>query len=347
MVRMVDVFREAKRVLRPHGTLWLNLGDTYSQDTKWGGKSGQKNYTSVAGGYQTCRNLRTNSGLKAKDLVGIPWRVALALQADGWYLRSDIIWHKPNPMPESVTDRPTKSHEYIFLLSKSEHYYYDADAIREPHKDESLERWKPGSTWDGERVRGYPSGAKHSMVPEQMCHPLGRNKRTVWTVATQPFPGTHFATFPPKLIEPCILAGTNSMVCPACGAPWERVRESTGHVNRREVAHVPNHDRTRTDSTGWAPTSRGTDEFSPACKCPNNDGSETGVVLDPFGGSGTTSLVAARLGRNSVYIDLNPEYLRMAAGRLRQETEQLNLFTEHRIEVMDHDYQILRRANHE
>jgi len=269
--RMVDVFREVKRVLRTDGTLWLNLGDTYSQDTKWGGKSGQKNRSSVIGGYQTCRNLRTNSGLKPKDLVGIPWRVAFALQADGWYLRSDIIWHKPNSMPESVADRPTKAHEYIFLLSKSEHYYYDADAIREPHKDENF-----GSTWDGERVRGYPSGAKHSMVPEQMCHPRGRNKRTVWTVATQPFPDAHFATFPPKIIEPCILAGTSAKVCPKCGAPWERIRERTGHINRREAAHVPNSAPTKTDSTGWAPTSQGTDEFRPACKCPVNDGSEPG-----------------------------------------------------------------------
>ena len=212
VAKMVEVFREVRRVLRDDGTLWLNLGDSYANDTKWGGQSGEKNRSSVIGGYQTCRNLRTNSGLKPKDLVGIPWRVAFALQADGWYLRSDIIWHKPNSMPESVADRPTKAHEYIFLLSKSEHYYYDADAIREPHKDESLERWKLGSTWDGERVRGYPSGAKHSMVPEQMCHPRGRNKRTVWTVATQPFPDAHFATFPPKLIEPCILAG-----CPIGG----------------------------------------------------------------------------------------------------------------------------------
>ncbi|MCG8400019.1 MAG: site-specific DNA-methyltransferase, partial [Firmicutes bacterium] len=118
--------------LRNDGTLWLNLGDTYSQDTKWGGKSDHKNYTSVAGGYQTCRNLRTNSGLKPKDLVGIPWRVAFALQDDGWYLRSDIVWYKPNPMPESVTDRPTKAHEYLFLLAKSQRYYYDHDAVKEP-----------------------------------------------------------------------------------------------------------------------------------------------------------------------------------------------------------------------
>jgi site-specific DNA-methyltransferase (adenine-specific) len=168
---MVDVFREVRRVLRDDGTLWLNLGDSYA----------------AARSYQVRDNKHTDvgntmassvpEGLKPKDLVGIPWRVAFALQADGWYLRSDIVWAKPNPMPESVTDRPTKSHEYVFLLAKSARYFFDADAVRETSSDD-----------------------------------FGRNIRSVWTIATAPYPGAHFATFPPKLVEPCVKAG-----CPVGG----------------------------------------------------------------------------------------------------------------------------------
>ena len=206
--KLVEVFREVRRVLRDDGTLWLNLGDSYAGSGKgaWANKDGgQKEvYIPDPDGPEARMN-KTPIGLKPKDLIGIPWRVAFALQSDGWWLRQDIIWHKPNPMPESVTDRCTKAHEYIFLLSKSERYHYDADAIAE----ESVE---PNRTRN-DRV----GGSSHS---ERGQHSEGgftfgsetRNKRSVWTVATKPYSGAHFATFPPKLIEPCILAG-----CPAGG----------------------------------------------------------------------------------------------------------------------------------
>jgi DNA modification methylase len=208
---LVAVFREVRRVLRDDGTLWLNLGDSYYSTTATQGRNEDKSVGSltggtaklIAGGNSTYR--RDVPGLKPKDLIGIPWQVAFALRADGWYLRSDIIWAKPNPMPESVTDRPTKAHEYLFLLSKSARYYYDADAVREAPSESTSERW--GDDLSKRRPDGEPTTA---FVPgENTCgvHPNGRNKRSVWTVATQPFPGAHFATFPPKLIEPCVLAG--------------------------------------------------------------------------------------------------------------------------------------------
>lgn len=210
---MVAVFREVRRVLSDDGTLWLNLGDSYAG----GGHTGRRDCGRDMGGgrggnyrngvsapvEQIARSVPDN--LKAKDLVGIPWMVAFALRADGWYLRSDIIWSKPNPMPESVTDRPTKAHEYIFLLSKSKNYYYDADAIREPH--ESLEATQKRSNFDNK-------GTKHVRQSDLGRNRLeyfadgGRNKRSVWHVTPQPYPEAHFVTYPESLIEPCILAGS-------------------------------------------------------------------------------------------------------------------------------------------
>ena len=209
---MVAVFREVWRVLRDDGTLWLNLGDSYANTGKGGGGRQGNAWLDHGGKTTDCAGTFKYAppGLKPKDLVGIPWRVAFALQADGWYLRSDIIWHKPNPMPESVTDRPTKAHEYIFLLSKSQRYYYDADAIKEDAKYPNDKRRPLGSegAWqmDG-RGRGDNGGG----VAYE--HETSRsNKRSVWTVPPQTYKGAHFATFPPKLIEPCVLAG-----CPLGG----------------------------------------------------------------------------------------------------------------------------------
>jgi len=197
--KMVDVFREVRRVLRDDGTLWLNLGDSYSNGGRTTRAPDSKN---IAREMDT----RPDAGLKPKDLVGIPWRVALALQADGWYLRQDIIWHKPNPMPESVRDRCTKAHEYIFLLSKSPKYYYDYEAIKEPATsvEEHLKRKKiVKSHGDSQESTEWMSGGHNALSLSET-----RNKRSVWTVATKPFSGAHFATFPPELIEPCILAGS-------------------------------------------------------------------------------------------------------------------------------------------
>jgi DNA modification methylase len=223
---MVGVFREVRRVLKDDGTLWLNIGDSYNGS---GAKSVQINSPKqMTSRGATSQRGTMVEGCKAKDLIGMPWTLAFALRADGWYLRSEIIWHKPNPMPESVTDRPTKSHEQLFLLSKSSTYFYDAEAIKEPSAD----------------IMGT---AKQYATFE-----LLRNARTVWTIATQPYSGAHFATYPPALIEPCIKAGS----------------------------------------------------------------AKDDTVLDPFGGAGTTGLVADRLGRNAILCELNPEYAELARKRI-------------------------------
>jgi DNA modification methylase len=235
---MVDVFSEVKRVLCGEGTLWLNLGDSYAGS--WGAqghfrestsnkttlsRNQIRNHPKLAHHTGTVRG----EGLKAKDLVGIPWLMAFALRADGWYLRSDIIWSKPNPMPESVTDRPTKAHEYLFLLSKSARYYYDADAIREPGKNyeddvrrvaaqHTANKSTPDSERNGLRVRHDKQrghGRRHAgfnerwdVMSKDEQGAMGRNKRSVWTIATQPYPEAHFATFPEELVRPCVLAGS-------------------------------------------------------------------------------------------------------------------------------------------
>ena len=207
--RMVEVFRAVRDVLADDGTVWLNLGDSYGRGTRTENPSDAKRGTGFhatitkdAGYGAPC----LAQSLQNKQLLGIPWRVALALQADGWYLRSDIIWHKPNPMPESVTDRPTKAHEYLFLLSKSERYYYDADAIREPDSGQDHPR----------NVLALPEPTGGLMSPHRgiRCaegrNGKGRNKRSVWTIAPRPFRGAHFAVFPPALIEPCVLASSRT-----------------------------------------------------------------------------------------------------------------------------------------
>jgi DNA modification methylase len=211
---VLGIFGEVRRVLRNDGTLWLNLGDCYAGARAAGGGTmagfndryfGRKTAGDKQRAVDESKPSRPRAtGLKAKNLVGIPWRVALALQADGWILRSDIIWHKPNPMPESVQDRPTRAHEYLFLLSKSESYFYDPSAIREAPAASSIERLKRtgrGAIVDPSRREASPDMAKP-------IHPEGRNKRSVWTVSTKPFRGAHFAVFPPDLIEPCVLAGS-------------------------------------------------------------------------------------------------------------------------------------------
>jgi len=215
---MVEVFRCVRDVLADDGTLWLNLGDSYTGSASTGGTGKETAYT----GARSLPNKRAE-GLKPKDLIGIPWRVAFALQADGWYLRQDIIWHKPNPMPESVTDRCTKAHEYIFMLSKSARYFFNNDAIREPWEGEAAKAVAMGTKEVGQR--GINASARRGLTDGQatqfkkqghsgyfgadgkcLLNPLGANKRSVWRVATRPYKGAHFATFPPALIEPCILA---------------------------------------------------------------------------------------------------------------------------------------------
>ena len=333
---MVRVFREVGRVLRDDGTLWLNLGDSYAGSGGAGGdynegglRAGQPKYKSQ---FKIDRSKRNSSrwggdrkvaSLKPKDLIGIPWRVAFALQADGWYLRSDIIWHKPNPMPESVTDRPTKAHEYVFLLSKNSRYFYDMDAVREPH---SREWW---TETVGEKYMPEGVGRNDRGKREGNGTPAGRNRRTVWSIATAPTPYAHFATYPPALVEPCIKAGTSERgCCPVCGAPWERVTERVGqteHGGPRKRADAPGAEVSPTsvfrtgviptkETVGWRPT------------CDHDADPRPCIVLDPFAGSGTTGMVARKIGRSFVGLDLSFTYLHDIARR-RLELDALDAWT--------------------
>ena len=217
VAKMVGVFQEVRRVLKNDGTLWLNLGDTYAAnrngsptcaETLAGGVSGRGDKVAKRGresGFTPNRDPASH-GLKHKDLIGIPWRVAFALQADGWYLRQDIIWHKPNPMPESVTDRCTKAHEYIFLMSKTAKYYYDHEAIKEP----SLLHGKTNARFGGKKYGDSDNLHLNTYSGNEYIDSGSRNKRSVWTVPTKPFKESHFATFPPQLIEPCVKAGSKA-----------------------------------------------------------------------------------------------------------------------------------------
>jgi len=295
VAKMVEVFREVKRVLKEQGTCWLNLGDTYGAVSNRNGMANSDFKYSQELNKALRKNIEKKTGLKPKDLVGIPWRVAFALQSDGWYLRQDIIWHKPNPMPESVTDRCTKSHEYVFLLAKSQKYYFDNEAIWEPAAESSIKRieyglnqnhpegigigmppvhtdkmgkrflrWKE-SIADPTRKNWQSGNRSNGINPDRNDNDLAersknsvyafRNRRSVWTITTKPFKEAHFATFPEDLITPMILAGT----------PKE------------------------------------------------------GIVLDPFMGSGTTAVVARKLGRSYLGIELNPDYIKIAERRLAQQ----------------------------
>ncbi len=352
VARMVDVFREVRRVMRDDGTLWLNMGDSYA-----GNGAVSQEQTNADIRHATCgnalakcqRRIGTVGGLKPKDLCGIPWRLAFALQADGWYLRSDIIWHKPNPMPESVRDRPTKAHEYVFLLSKSERYFWDQEAVREPHCSASIERSKYDRTTDNTN-KGKPTGKNRddnglifgsglNALP-YMLHPAGRNLRSVWTITPKPFHGAHFATFPPALVERCIRAGTSERgCCPQCGKAWDRVTETQRAAYREvldpklaarvEMGLVSR--KTGLAAPGWRKAqmaSSSTLGFRPACSCPAAEPVPC-VVLDPFIGSGTTAAVAKSLGRDCVGIDLNPKYLAMARARIRAAVPASLLATRH------------------
>lgn len=215
--KLVEVFREVRRVLKPEGTCWLNIGDTYSRGDRGTvpeqrGAAASKNDDKKYNFESAAGRMGSHPTIKPKDLIGIPWMLAFALRADGWYLRQDIIWNKPNPMPEAVKDRCTRSHEHIFLLSKSPRYYFDNDAIREPCKQRPYDIKRASQKhkgYEGKHASGYNGNIRGQPVGDPN---KGRNKRDVWTVPTRPFKGAHFATFPPDLIKPCILAG-----CPAGG----------------------------------------------------------------------------------------------------------------------------------
>jgi DNA modification methylase len=366
VAKLVEVFREVRRVLRKDGTLWLNYGDCYVSappgnkapisDTDGAYKRRMTRQLGQGEDVEAIYLKAKSSGLKPKDLMGMPWRVAFALQADGWWLRSDIIWHKPNPMPESVTDRPTKSHEYVFLLAKSERYFYDAEAIKEEGITGDLRRpYGSEGSWalDGRPVEQRPNGKPRAAGVQRKQTELGqqeggylgsndpfatRNKRSVWSIATAPFAEAHFATFPPELPEICIRAGTSAKGCCAkCGSPWARQTEhgevlSTGGSDKgaratnleavsplgqkvKNAYNTGNMVQRAKITTGWKPTCECFPplEDAPACFVPRL---EPCTVLYPFSGAGTTCLVADRLQRHSIGIEINPEYAAMAQRRI-------------------------------
>ena len=340
LATLVDVFREVRRVMRPDATLWLNYGDAYD----------------------------------SKQLQLMPAKVAMALQDDGWWLRSEIIWHKPNPMPDSVRDRPTSAHDKIFLLSPSARYFYDADAVRTPsnrmtaypdgrHPQNQPTGWVTSPRYHDNNP-GRPPETGKNMMPVVAG---GANLRNVWKISAAPYKGTHFATFPTQLVEPCIQAGTSQMgVCTNCGAPWERVAQASYRKHRPSAGNDPrsrsedkqaqgsltgkhgwkgNNLLRDTNTLGWRPTCscyddlyRSDDQAYPAPKTARKrhqraawDGRwwrvrrrpgrvqwarARAVVLDPFAGAGTTGLVADRLGRDSILVEISPKYAKMARDRI-------------------------------
>lgn len=263
VARLVAVFSEIKRVLRDDGTVWLNLGDTYSSGGRGSGPESSKQRSNKGSVMGKALDSRNTPGFKPKNLLLVPHRVAIALQDDGWFVRSDIVWHKRNPMPESVTDRPSKAHEYVFLLSKSPSYYYDADAVKEPVASSTIGRGVV--TFGGEKGRNYnpdKSDPNYRNGHEQWGRQYdyskssasGRNRRSVWSIATKPYKGAHFAVMPLELADICVKAG-----------------------------------------------------------CP-----EGGIVLDPFGGSGTVAVSAIMNQCRYALIELNAEYLPLIEQRIQE-----------------------------
>jgi len=368
VVKMVEVFREVKRVLRDDGTLWLNLGDSYvAQPTGSLGNSSFADRPSKIACFTEKKQSKTNKkdfgNLKVKDLIGIAWQVAFALRADGWWLRQGIIWNKPNPMPESVRDRFTQAHEFIFILTKSARYFFDTNAVKVPGSMASIQRLSQ-SSFDkqkggpkdplagnrscrkalenlkrkADKQRGH--SRRHAgfndrwdaMEKADQCSMMV-NLRSVWTIATKPFPDSHFATFPPEIPERCIKAGTSQKGrCPECGSLWKRVTDISyrqhrkagkwcdrGHdergLNRSKSQYKYGSATKNATTTGWLPT------------CTHGRDPVPCVVLDPFFGAGTTGLVAMRLGREFIGIELNPAYCEMARqqiyGPLHAETTQV------------------------
>jgi DNA modification methylase len=303
--KLVLVFKEVKRVLRGDGSLWMNLGDSYTGSNKGGG--GKSAYL------QNHLGPGMKSELPSKNLMMIPARVALALQEDGWILRSDIIWQKTTAMPESVQDRPTMDYEHVFLFVKERHYYFDAVAIQQP----SISTHASGNGFKRDARLSYLNSDGTARGNDQQWEPTDfRNCRSVWLIPTEPFPGAHFAVMPSKLVERCILAGSSPYICEQCNAPWERIIMKTAHVNKREPAHVPGNSDTKTDSTGWQSMRLTTDEWKSTCQCKNNTGAGKSLILDPFMGVGTTAFVALHYNRQYLGVELNPSYIEMAKERI-------------------------------
>jgi DNA modification methylase len=329
LATMVAVFREVRRVLRKDGTLWLNIGDSYVSGAT--GSLGNSFSANARGQHAALMRPSKLGAGKPKDLLMMPARLALALQADGWWVRSDIIWHKPNPMPESVTDRCVSAHEHVFMLTKSARYFFDmaaiAEATAQPFGEAKLTGQHKadagGFTTNG---HGNSSLGSNQGAATRAC-------RNVWTIPTHPYAQAHFATYPPQLAERCIRAGTSERgACSQCGKPWQRIAEvsyTDAHrgmvgnqrkaVTDERVMHAGRENDVRMDkhttTTGW----------SPACACNAGDPVPC-KVLDPFAGAGTTLLVADRLQRDAIGIELNPDYTTMAMQRCRDDAPLFTAF---------------------
>lgn len=362
LAHLVSVFREIRRVLRPDGTVWLNYGDAFAGGGRGGGSPGREaagNPQRGGMGGALASSATAASGFKPKDLMMMPARVAIALQQDGWWVRSDIIWHKPNPLPESASDRPCQAHEHVFLLSKSARYFYDSVAVSTPLKESSVRRLSQPTLLEQEggdkdpkegnrshrkvlenlHKRGIPSGWAQSknykgqdprykdrdedtITPGRPEALTGAHMRNVQTIASAQYSGAHFATFPPKLVEMCLKAGTSQYgVCSECGAP--HIRETRADYRERDDMsyrrHYGDNPTEMDESNRWKgyPDLRkatATLGWKPSCDCEAEVVPAT--VLDPFGGAGTTGLVADRMARDSILIEISPEYARLAAERI-------------------------------
>jgi DNA modification methylase len=352
---LVEVFRAVKRVLRDDGTLWVVLGDSYASSGIAGQQSPTSNLDRHAGNghnpkmtQQWFGRAPTPAGVRPKSLLGIPWRVAFALQDDGWILRAEIVWSKPNQMPESVRDRPTRAHETVFMLAKAPRYYYDQDAIREQlsAKSQSCLRSATGWTYTDGRKRAHErnDGCRFTdgAAIVSMLNPAGRNRRSVWTIATSPLSAKkfgctteHYASFPPELVRPMIRASTSARgVCGACGAPLRRVVEyGPSSWEARKAAGHPV--RYGSDGTGQSqrrggrtedfdnraggfgtPRQAKAEDWQPTCSCGPDAPVAPATVLDCFCGSGTTGVVAVQEGRRFIGIDLNSAYVDLATRRI-------------------------------
>jgi len=369
--RLVEVFREVRRVLRDDGTLWLNIGDSYCNagsrnngtgldGKRRGGMSDTDGtWEDAAGTYRDVRHALKESGIKHKDRMGIPHMLVFALRGDGWHWRDEIVWAKKTPMPESVTDRTTKAHEFVFLLTKRPSYFYDAEAIktasREPGRtvrlgEKSLSRYSGGMTGNAgpevASVTNPTSSNKRSVwsvdderalfdwlaanAPDALARfaDESRNRKDVWKVSFHPYSGAHFATFPPALVETCVKAGTSEHGCCAdCGSPYRRVTSRQQLKRTRPRDYVK---RTGEEGTGnscantVAGVSVETLGWEKTCRCEGGGEPIPCLVLDPFSGAATTVLVATRLGRRAVGIELNPAYAEMGRRRVREDNPLFN-----------------------
>ena len=342
---LCDIFDEVKSVLRDDGTCWVNLGDTYSNSggmsnpapDRAGGKAvgtrGTQPSAIAKGGFE-----RPKNDVQSKCLLQIPSRFSIEMTNRGWILRNTIIWHKNNCMPSSASDRFTVDFEYLFFFSKSEKYYFEQQ-FEEYTKP--LDRWggdslkaNGKSTWDN--GTGQSSYRDRNMRPNE----LGRNKRTVWNINTKPFPGSHFAVFPEELIETPIKAGCPEFICDKCGKPREKIYEDTGELIQQEGHGSKTADHINASPTSSLRTKKVKEKKSVGytnCKC--NAGFHPGTVLDPFAGSGTTGKEAKNQGKNSILIELNPDYIPMIIKRLDLESQ--DTWKKHGIEL-DHTYEIIR-----